>query len=81
MRDFQFIIVSTIAEMRTLVELRCDFGWNGHISVDPRAIRFTGLEIRRIAGKKRLISATIGLILVLFFISIFKAFVVAKLVL
>lgn len=54
MRDFQFIIVSTIAEMRTLVELRCDFGWNGHISVDPRAIRFTGLEIRRIAGEEKI---------------------------
>lgn len=68
MRDLQFIMVSTIVEMKTLVELRHDFGWNGCVFVDPRAIRFTRSKIHRIAGKKGLISTTIGLILVRFFI-------------
>ena len=47
-------MVSTIVEMKTLVELRRDFGWNGCVFVDPRAIRFTGLEIRRIAGEEKI---------------------------
>ena len=41
-KQFQFITVSTVAEMRSLVELRRDFGGcDGSISVDPRATRFT----------------------------------------
>ena len=54
-KQFQFILVSTVAEMRSLVELRCDFGgWDGSISVDPRATRFTKSEIRRIVGEEEI---------------------------
>ena len=48
----QFIMVSTVAEMISLVELRRDFGgWDGSVSVDPRATRFMRSEIRRIVGE------------------------------
>nr|POE51312.1 hypothetical protein CFP56_66234 [Quercus suber] len=54
-KQLQFIIVSTVAKMRSLVELRCDFGgWDGRVSVDPRATRFTRSEIRCIVGEEEI---------------------------
>ena len=48
-------MVFTIAKMRSLVELRCDFaGWDGSVSVDPRATRFTKSEIRRIVVEEEI---------------------------
>ena len=54
-KQFQFITDSTVVEMRSLVELRRDFnGWDGGISVDPRATRFTKSEICRIVGDEEI---------------------------
>ena len=54
-KQFQFITVSTVVEMRSLVELRRDFsGWDGGISVDPRATRFTKSGICRIVGEEEI---------------------------
>ena len=48
-------MVSMVAEMRSLVELRRDFGgWDGSVSVDPRATRFTKSEIRRIVVEEEI---------------------------
>ena len=48
-------MVFMVAEMRSLVELRRDFGGcDGGVSVDPRATRFTKLEIRRIVGEEEI---------------------------
>ena len=79
-KQLHFIIVSTVVEMRSLVELRRDFGgWDGSISVDPRATRFTRLEIRCIVGEENIsISTIIGIILLRFFISVFNTFVVTN---
>ena len=64
MKQFQFITVSTVAEMRSLVELRRDFGgWDGGISVDPRATRFTKSEICRIVGEEEIYLTIIGITL------------------
>ena len=80
MKQLQFIIVSTVVEMRSLVELRRDFGgWDGSISVDLRATRFTRLEIRSIVGEENIsISTIIGIILLRFLISVFNTFVVTN---
>ena len=53
-KRLQYIMVSTVAEMRTLVDLRHDFGWEGRVSVDPRATRFTRSEVRRIVGEENM---------------------------
>ena len=48
-------MVSMVAEMRSLVEPRRDFGgWDGSVSVDPRATRFTKSEIRRIVVEEEI---------------------------
>ena len=48
-------MVFTVAKMRSLVELRCDFGgWDGSVSVDPRATRFTSSGFRRIVGEEEI---------------------------
>nr|POE62334.1 hypothetical protein CFP56_44209 [Quercus suber] len=48
-RELQYVMVSTVADMISLVELRRNFGgWEGKVSVDPRATRFTRSEIRRL---------------------------------
>ena len=48
-------MVSTVAEMRSFVELRRDFGgWDGSISEDPRATRFTRSEIHCIVGEEEI---------------------------
>ena len=54
-KHFRFITVTTVTEMRSLVELQRDFGgWDGGISVDPRATRFTKSEICRIVGEEEI---------------------------
>ena len=54
-KQLRYITVSTVAEMRSLEELQRDFGgWDGGISVDPRATRFTKSEICHIVREEEI---------------------------
>ena len=54
-KQFRYITVSTVTEMRSLEELQRDFGgWDGGISVDPRATRFTKSEICHIVREEEI---------------------------
>ena len=54
-KHFRFITVTTVAEMRSLVELQRDFGGlDVGISVDPRATRFTKSKICHIVQEEEI---------------------------
>lgn len=53
-KHLQYIMVSTLDEMRSLIALKRDFDWNGLVSVDPRATRFTRYEVRRIVREENM---------------------------